>query len=103
MIPFWFKVVTGEQSKLTTIIYVLLVNGLVKFFMILIMGLNFVWQTQCVGINKVWLKNNVNQFISDHFMQNWSSEISNSSKHLNYRIFKTNLCFEKYHMIYLQT
>ena len=31
------------------------------------MGLSFVWQTQGVGINKVWLKNNVDQLLYDHF------------------------------------
>jgi hypothetical protein len=39
--------------------------------------------------NKEWLKCVVKQRLLDQFVQNWQISLSNSSKALNYRIFKT--------------
>ena len=60
------------------------------------LGLGFVWLSQGIGINKIWLKNIVTQIQSDQFKQNWSSEVFDSSKCSIYRCFKTEPCFEGY-------
>jgi hypothetical protein len=55
-------------------------------------GFTYIWETENVN-NKEWLKCVVKQRLVDQFVQNWQTSLSDSSKALNYRIFKTK--FEK--------
>lgn len=50
-------------------------------------------------INIPWLKSKVYNILLDQFKQSWYSEVQNSPKGLNYRIFKKSLDFEKYLLI----
>lgn len=60
-------------------------------------GFNFVWN--CQQVNSTWLKNCIKQRISDQQIQDWSSTLDNSSSCYNYKIFKSELCLEKYLII----
>lgn len=57
-------------------------------------GLSFILYQQNVNIQ--WLKKSVFHILLDQFKQSWNSEMYNSSKGINYRIFKTTLSLEKY-------
>ena len=58
------------------------------------------------GLNYIWLDNdvrNLNHFcetiktrLQCQFVQNWNQDVFNSSKCLNYRLFKTTFILEKY-------
>jgi hypothetical protein len=50
-------------------------------------GFTYIWETENVN-NKEWLKCVVKQRSLDQFVQNWQTSLSDSSKALNYRIFK---------------
>jgi hypothetical protein len=52
------------------------------------------WETENVN-NKEWLKCAVKQRLLDQFVQNWQISLSDSSKALNYKIFKTKFEFEE--------
>jgi len=54
-----------------------------------------IWETENVN-NKEWLKCVVKQWFLDQFVQNWQTALSDSSKALKYRIFKTKFEFEEY-------
>ena len=57
-------------------------------------GLSIILYQQNVNIQ--WLKKTVFHILLDQFKQSWNSEMYNSSKGINYRIFKTTLSLEKY-------
>ena len=59
--------------------------------------LNFVWDYQ--QANSTWLKNYIKQNICDQHFQDWSSTLNISSSCCNYKIFKSELCLEKYLII----
>ena len=42
------------------------------------------------------ISKNVKKCLSDKFIQNWNNNVMNSAKCLNYRIYKSNFCFEQY-------
>ena len=58
------------------------------------------------GLNYVWLNNDVRNIdtfckivitrLQCQFVQNWNEDVFNSSKCLNYRLFKTTFSLEKY-------
>ena len=50
-------------------------------------GFTYIWETENVN-NKQWLKCVMKQRLLDQFVQNWQTSLSDSSKALNYRIFK---------------
>ena len=56
-------------------------------------GFTYIWKTENVN-NKEWLKCVVKQRLLDQFVQNWQTSLSDSSKALNYRIFKTKFEFD---------
>jgi hypothetical protein len=58
-------------------------------------GFTYIWETENVN-NKEWLKCVMKQRLLDQFVQNWQTSLSDSSKALNYRIFKTKFEFEEY-------
>lgn len=98
-ITFWGRLVTGKQSKLSNIVYILSRkldsenngNGNFKW-------LKFIQNTfnEC-GFTHIWdsesfhsvefFKSLVKQRLLDQFVQHWFSLLNNSPKALNYRIF----------------
>ena len=58
-------------------------------------GFSNVWDTQFY-INESWLKQSVKLRLQDQYKQVWNSNLQDSSKSVNYRIFKETFEFEKY-------
>ena len=58
-------------------------------------GLSYVWLNHSFH-NVHWLKTTVYNILYDQFVQKWHSDIFNSPKALNYRIFKISHALEKY-------
>ena len=58
-------------------------------------GLSHVWINQAFP-NSRWLNRIVKQSLHDQAVQTWAMSVNNSSKCLNYRIFKTELSLETY-------
>ena len=46
--------------------------------------------------NVKWLTKAVKQKLTDNFITTWFSDVDASSSSLNYRLFKTKFCLEKY-------
>jgi len=61
-------------------------------------GLSNYWLNQTVTSPTVF-KNVGNQRIRDQFIQEWHLTVHESSKCLNYRIFKTTFDFERYFIL----
>lgn len=53
------------------------------------------WQRQVVD-SPVYFKNTVKNIVRDQFIQSWNSNIQESNKCLNYRIYKSDFVFEEY-------
>ena len=107
MTCYWFSCINNEQSKLSYIVYKLMLilhntNTIncnwVSFIHQTLnnLGISNVWLLQAQGVSFNWLKCKVNRMAKDHFLQEWSTNVYNSSKCLNYRIFKTSHIFENY-------
>ena len=62
-------------------------------------GLNNVWLFQAEGVKADWLKNSVARITKDQFLQTWNANVQESSKCLNYRIFKTVHNLENYLLV----
>jgi hypothetical protein len=56
-------------------------------------GLNNIWLSQG-NFNSKWLNENLKRNLKDRFIQNWRSDMENSSKGIYYRLFKENFEFE---------
>ena len=105
-ICFWYKLVCGKQSKISSVVYRLSKKlydrgntsiKLLHFIKSILddCGCSFLWNTDMLPAQdelKVFLK----QRLSDQFKQFWQSCITDSAKSLNYRIFKTFHEFENY-------
>ena len=50
-----------------------------------------IWESQVILCSKECFKQQIKQRLLDQFRQKWAAEIQQSSKCLNYRIFKSNL------------
>ena len=61
--------------------------------------MNYMWISQNPQ-NSEWLANTVLQKSQDQYKQLWSASVHESSKCVNYRIFKTEHKFENY-LLYL--
>ena len=59
-------------------------------------GLSDVWFTQGTNVQYEWFKAYVKRCLSDQSLQSWHSNIDNSNKCINYKIFKKELKFEDY-------
>jgi hypothetical protein len=111
MICFWSRIITAKQSKLTKILYNVVFKldrdvsctftstwiNCVKDILIKC-DLESVWENQITfDISRInWLKSTVNVKLKELFHEKWSFDVYNSSKCLNYRIFKENFIFENY-------
>jgi hypothetical protein len=54
-------------------------------------GLSFIFRYE-MPVNIIWIKTHVKQFLIDQFIQNWRSEIGNSSRGHFYSLFKQEFC-----------
>ena len=59
-------------------------------------GFPGIWVSQVIPCSKEWFKQQIKQRLFDQFIQKWAAEISQSSKCLNYRMFKSNFKMEHY-------
>jgi hypothetical protein len=59
-------------------------------------GYSNIWIMQGENLNDKWLKKSLELRLKDQFIQNWSANVFESNKCLNYRIFKTKFEIEKY-------
>ena len=106
MVSYWAKLVCGKDSKLCSILYKLCkkltVNRNIQLLWIDYVhdilnecGYPYVWESENFH-NTEWLKCIAKQRLFDQFVQNWHSSMFESSKAINYRIFKENFEFEEY-------
>ena len=107
VISYWCKLLTGKASKLSAISYKHLhsffCNGnisapWVKFAKDILdnCGLSNVWTFQNINFNTEWVIAYVKLRLRDHFLQEWNSNLENSPKALNYRLYKQIFEFENY-------
>ena len=106
-VTFWARLISGEQSKLSAIICRLLYNldasGFYSSPWLLYVkqllnesGFSHVWINQNTGCSVDLFKKRFKQRIYEQYLQTWSSEIFNSPKCKNYRMYKTELSYERY-------
>ena len=108
MIAFWFRLLTGKQSKLSLLVYNLLLNDMnnhvydqkwilfVKSFLD-DAGYTHIWISQCDGITCASvLKQYINARLTDQYLHSWYAYIDNSSRSSNYKLFKHTFAFETY-------
>lgn len=106
MINYWSKLITGKEDKLSYKMYNVLLylhrnNIYSSKWIICIQNI-----LQSVGLHYVWIDNHVYNIkslcnevknrLECQFIQVWNSDVYNSSKCINYRIFKTEFNLEKY-------
>ena len=100
MLCFWSRLMTTE--KLSSKIYKLLFKLYayensqtlyVKNIQNILdnLGLSFIFRNQ-MPVNIIWVKTHVKQILIDQFIQNWRSEIGNSSRGHFYSLFKEEFC-----------
>ncbi len=106
-VVFWRNLLKEDQPKLSTVMYKLMYQldavgvysspWLTNIRNILNeAGLSYMWQSQICTDSIQNLKYQLKTRLQDQFLQTWSSEISNSSKCINYRMFKHELKLEEY-------
>lgn len=106
MIKYWSKILTGKNSKISYKLYMLLLylhrNDIYSCKWILCVekilqdvGLNYIWLNHDI-VNVNWVCAEVKNRLQMQFQQKWYTDVQNSSKCINYRIFKTEFKLEKY-------
>lgn len=106
-VTFWGRLITGNQTKLSSILYRLLykldVTGVYSSPWLLNVknilnecGLSYIWLSQNINEDIESFKNEIKVNLHDQYQQTWSSAVFQSPKCLNYRIFKPDLKFETY-------
>lgn len=106
MINYWIRLITGNQTKLSYIMYQCLLNldqngvysspwlnhirGILNDC-----GMSGFWIAQDVG-NPEWFKKAVEQRLRDQWITSWYSNLENKSICFNYKLFKDTLCIEEY-------
>ena len=58
-------------------------------------GFTYIWLQQCKQ-SDTWVDYILKQNIKDQFIQRWTSDINNSPKCFNYKLYKQTFGFEKY-------
>lgn len=106
VIKFWSNLLLGKGSKLSYRLYSILFNDSsttnyeypwinnVKSILDEV-GMSYIWISQDPQ-NSKWLANTVLQKCQDQYKQSWFASLNESSKCINYRIFKTEHKFESY-------
>ena len=106
IIKFWSNLLLGKLSKLSYRLYSILYNDAnaityefpwtVNVKSILDdLGMSYIWISQTPQ-NSEWLANTVLQMGQGQYKQLWSASVHESSKCVNYKIFKTEHKFENY-------
>lgn len=104
MLCFWSRLMTTEKlsSKIYKLLFKLYANEnsqtlYVKNIQTILdnIGLSFIFRNQ-IPVNIIWIKTHVKQILIDQFIQNWRSEIGNSSRGHFYSLFKQEFCIEPY-------
>ena len=107
MLMFWYRLVNGKSAKLSSIIYSF------EFFSFLkgknqmgwifkvkntldSLGLSDVWKSQASNLSLSSFKRIIDTKIKDMSQQEWHSDVELNNQCTVYRIFKQQLCFEKY-------
>ena len=107
MLCFWFKLIQEDRKNTyCSVMYKLMYNlhpslGCslwLKYIKSILdsVGLSDVWFTQGTNVQYEWFKAYVKRCLSDQSLQSWHSNIDNSNKCINYKIFKKELKFEDY-------
>ena len=108
IISFWAKMMSEENDKYSKQVYVLARKLYDKKFIkckwldcvkgiLNECGLSNIWEeAYSSNINVIWLKTKIKQTLQDQFTQKWHSEMQNSNKAINYRLYKTDFKFEVY-------
>ena len=104
MINYWYRILTGKQSKLSYMFYQKLNST---------PGLNSKWiqkikqiLEEC-GRPDIWDRQSPNsatcvivkRSLRDQFIQEWSAKLQESSKGMNYSLYKENIDMENYLMV----
>ena len=106
-LAFWFRLLYGEQTKLSCMLYRLLyvldANGVytdpwLAFVRNTLNDLGYgeFWMNQTVTGSYEWFKVIVKLRLGDQFKQKWAQEVHESGKCVNYRIFKVDFGLEPY-------
>lgn len=101
IINYWNRLISGKHTKLSFLLYNKLkttlnvhskwISNIKRIFDEI--GRPDIWLNQVPNSNYDKL---VKQNLKDQFLQDWSSKLDQSSKGVNYRIFKDNINLEKY-------
>ena len=97
MIAFWFRLLTGKQTKLSLLVNNLLLNDInnhvynhrwiVVKSILDDAGYTYIWISQCEGITSASVfKQYINARLTDQYLQSWYTYIDNSSKASNYKL-----------------
>ena len=104
MLTFWANVINCNTSKLTGI-YLLAsrnhnINSIRSPWITFVKGIldecGLCNIYSCTQVNVLWLKHTVKRILCDQYLQQWNSEKCNSSRGINYRMFKHDFKLENY-------
>ena len=106
MLNFWCNIATGEESKISTILYkwikILYDKNTFKSpwldkikFLLDSIGMHSSFNNITIA-NKVWFKNTIKQKLNDSYIHKWSISVFNSSTCLNYRAMTESKQLQKY-------
>ena len=105
MLTFWARVINCNTSKLTGILYLLAsrnhnINVIRSPWISFIKGILDEYGLcniySCTHANVLWLKHTVKRILCDQYLQQWNSEKCNSSRGINYRMFKHDFKLKNY-------
>ncbi len=106
ILNFWCRIISGKQEKICCIMYKLLYSlhlknvfhsPWIKFVHDTLdeLGMSENWLLQSVN-HPLLFKHRIKTVLHDQYLQKWKANIFNSTKCLNYRIYKSDFEFEKY-------
>ena len=102
IINFWTRIITGNQLKLVNILYQKLLHSNEQFkwlnnvkSILRETGRNDLWENQSVNMH-TGVHHCIKNILKDQFIQRWNQQLSNSSKGLNYSLYKSEFSFEEY-------
>jgi len=107
ILNYWFHIVSTANVKLSCIMYKLMYNmhirNQIEFKWVKFveenlhhLGLSNIWTDQGCDFKLNWFKVSVKQRLQDQAIQDWHSNMFDSNKCLNYRIFKNKFGIEEY-------
>ena len=102
IINFWTRIITGNQLKLVNILYQKLLHSNEQFkwlnnvkSILRETGRNDLWENQSVNMH-TGVHHCIKNILKDQFIQRWNQQLSNSSKGLNYSLYKSEFSLEEY-------